>query len=335
MGFRRRENASLAGKNLPAEFQFRPTRMYYSEPPRNIIYEDALGSNGQAPLDPTSERMLDPVHWQSGRSPIDNMKRTTQGVVSRMTHHLRHERSTRPALIRNLNRETTQTHIEEAPGARQPRLRGYRTPQEVAKGAKLKRSVDPGPTLEKVRQITASKRGFTSAAKRSYEGLLAHGRQEVVENLATQLEYADKKKNEPRIRIGGSELTRSALASMPPGYRKEIFKRRAKRDAQEIRPRVRFDPRETKGLANHGQFTKVYRPGLKPIGDGLYAYPEQAARGVYSGAIVPTDFGDPSRGALGSLGQTATASKAGGALGIAAVLLGSLAGIALLVSAAK
>lgn len=323
----RRRNRSLAAQNLPPEFKFAPTRMFYGEPPRNKVYEDVYGSSGQAPLDDVSERLLDPIRWQSGRSPLDNVRRSTEGVVSRLTHHLRHEGATKRTRMHKFQKETITTHIEEPRGARAPRVKN-RTPLDIARGAKLKKTYDPAPDLEKVRSITSGNRGFTPRSKRSYAALMKHMKADVITTLAAQHEMADAKKETRRIRMGLGEFTPDQVASMPPGYIKEIIRRRKRRDAQAIKSRVRFDPRETKGRANHGEYTTMYRPGLVPIGEGKFVHPSTVSPGAtYHSALLPQGFG--------SLGETSE-SKAGdlkGALGIAGALLAGLAGIGLLMSA--
>ena len=322
----RRRNRSLAAQNLPPEFKFSPTKMYYGEPPRNVIYED-VWSEGQAPIDATSERMLDPIRWQSGRSPMDNVRRGTQGVVSRLTHHLRHQGATKRTRMHKFQKETITTHIEEERGARAPRVKD-RTPLEIARGAKLRKTYDPAPDLEQVLSITSGRRGFTPGSKRSYAALMSHMKSDVITTLAAQHQLADAKKEARRVRMGTGEFTPDQVASMPPGYIKEIIRRRKKRDAQAIRSRVRFDPRETKGRATHGEYTTMYRPGLVPVGDGKFVHPSSVHQGAtYHSALMPSGFS--------GIGQASEvgAGDMKGALGIAGALLAGLAGIGLLMSA--
>jgi len=315
-----RENRRLAAQNMPPEFTFKPTRIYYDEPPGNVIYEDALGSRGKAPIDARSQQRMDPIHWSRGKG-IENMQRTAEGLVSHLTHTHAHSQTPRTIVRKHVNKHTVNTIIREPKSLRQPRVKGYRTPQQVAKGAKSKDFTPTMPVdVDKLNKITDPRRGFRRSSSNALMQHLAQHPQ-TVEALARKIERREEREMEERVRVGGAELTQAQLASMPAGYVKELIRRQQIRDAQQVKPRVMFDPRESKGQATHGQFSNLPQPGLVEVEPGKYMRPEQ--------------LGMQPDGAIGKLGSNAqpehsalsNAAWAGGVVLAAVLGLGLFLGL--------
>jgi len=266
-------NPNLAAPGMPPEFQFRPTKMIYDEPPGNVIYEDALGSSGTSYLDPANQRRMDPIHW-SRAGGVANMQRTAHGLISHMVHS--HRASWSPkTVLRKFERGTLNTTIVEPKGARRPRLKGHRTPEEVARGAKAQSpALKPQASPSDMAKIMDPRRGFRRGRSRALESFLrSHPR--VARSLASRVDRRREKANAERVRVGGAEVTQSQYASMPPGYVKELLRRRAMREARRPKPQVAFDPRESKGLATHGEYSTIPRPGTVEVAPGKYMRPEQ------------------------------------------------------------
>ena len=285
---RGRENPQLAAQGMPPEFRFKPTRIYYDEPPGSVIYEDAMGSSGKAPLDPMNQRRMDPIHW-SRKKGIENMQRTAEGVISHLTHVHQHAQTPRTVIRKHPNKGTTVTTIREPKSLRQPRVKGYRTPQQVARGAKSKDFTPQLPAdTDTLAKITDPRRGFRVGSRKGFQDFLAQHPQ-TAESLARKIEKREEKAMEERIRVGGAELTQAQLSSMPPGYVKELIRRQRLRDARGVKVPVYFDPRESKGKANHGEFSNLPQPGLIEVEPGKYVRPEQV--GIQTDELAVGTFG--------------------------------------------
>ncbi|MFH1557534.1 MAG: hypothetical protein ABII76_22225, partial [Pseudomonadota bacterium] len=279
-------NRSIAGQNLPPEFDFRPTQMVYKEPARKIVYEDAMGSKGTALMDPRMTRAMDPLHWRSDRSPMANVRETTNGSVAQLNHMLRFSRNSQ-TLIRKYDQPTVSTKISEPAGARKPLVRG-RTPQEIARGAKAPQSAVQAPSMEKIQKIIDPRRGFRPGSGAGVAEYLAD-KPQVVESLASQAQRNEERRNEAVYQIGAGSFTEKQIRSLPPGYVKALTERAEQRKSKQAKPTVMFDPKESRGLSPRGQYTEIPRPGLVDIGNGKYVRPEQVGL-VRDGTIGA--FGD-------------------------------------------
>jgi len=287
-------NPSLAAQNMPPEFRFKPTKIYYDKPPRNTVYEDALGSGGKAPIDPRLQRLLDPITWKSDRSPVANMQQSAHGVISKLIHEHKHSQTPRTIIRKNVPKITINTRHEEQPGARQPLMRGNRTPQQVARGVKTThRPVRPGPDINKINAILDPRRGFKPGSAEAYRNLLMQATPESVEQIAAKAERAAEKREEPTTSIGSHQFTDAELQAAPPGLIKVMVDRELQRRTKKNKPRVMFDPRESRGLSTHGQYTTIPRPGLVEFEPGKFMRPEQLGMTANEAVVAMDSNGQP------------------------------------------
>jgi len=315
-----KRNTQLAAQNMPPEFKFQPTRMYYNAPPSKIIYEDAMGSSGKSPMDPRLQAILDPIHWAAGRGGEQNFEKTSRGVIAHLTQQFRHSQTPITRIRKHDRPQNINRIIEEAPGARRPRVRGYRTPEEVARGAKAKQpSVKPQPDLDKMAMLLDPRRGFRVGSRRSYAKFLSTLKKETVDSMAAPMMKRIEQENAPRVRIGGSEYTKNQLQSLPPGYVRTLIERQKRRAASQAKPQVMFDPKESKGMSSDGQYTTLEKPGLIEIEEGKWVKPEQlgmAAASIDEGIEVTN--------------MQPKSSKWRGAAAIGLLLVGTIVGIAII-----
>lgn len=315
-----KQNPNLAAEGMPPEFRFKPTTILYDEPPGNIIYEDAMGSSGKAPLDPRLQRGMDPIHWSRGKG-IQNMQRTAEGLISHLTHTHAVSQTPRTIMRKHQDKQTVNTFVKEPPGARQPRVKGYRTPQQVARGAKMKDfTTRPQGDPDKMAMITDPRRGFRPQSRSGFMQWLSQRRPETVDALARRMERREEKLTGERIRVGGSEFTQAQIAAMPAGYMREMIRRQRLRETKMPKPPVAFDPRESKGLATHGEYTKLARPGLVKVGEGKYVRPSQL--GIERDVAI---------GRLGNNAQPKAGLSAGEMLFMGGAVVAGLLGVLFLV----
>lgn len=270
-----RRNRNFAIQQMPPEFSIEPTKMYFSEPPRKIVFEDEISQSGTSFMSPKLQRLMDPVRWQTGRTPMDNVRQSDQGVITRLTQMHRHAQ-TPMTVIRKLQRpQNVNTRIDEP--TKRPTIKG-RTPQQIARGAKSMARQIPArqPSQQKIDRILRRRSSsLRPEAMATYAKELQQATPQTVDAIYSRLEKADRQREQIVHKVGAKSLTESQLRSLPAGYVRELQKRADRRLNSQPKQRVMFDPRESRGMSSHGQYSSIPRPGLVEAAPGKYVRPEQ------------------------------------------------------------